>query len=314
MVFVSKKIIGLTFFILISYLVFDFVQKKEEDFWQFNYDWSQIKTEQKLGEVAIDSVGVNFLNISTSDIVNPINVNTIMLEEDNKKYYFNFENTYIKNQQIKFTGGFWLLNEPINKQKNIRAELVKLPLKQTGNLKVNLIVDSQLLWRGGRNFRKWLKEKNTNINFVGNKVDLYGYPYSGEILNNSQTVLNSINEIPKANIYIISLGTHESSITINETITNFEKIIDHLLQQSDFTKVYVVNVPPALEEKRNEYNKNLNKSLARFDTLEKVEIIDFYQMINNDYKALLTKDKIHYQNEAYKLLANYINEQIKDEE
>ena len=73
-------------------------------------------------------------------------------------------------------------------------------------------------------------------------------------------------------------------------------------------------MPPALEEKRNEYNKNLNKSLARFDTLEKVEIIDFYQMINNDYKALLTKDKIHYQNEAYKLLANYINEQVKDEE
>lgn len=308
--FISKKIIGVTFLGLLIYLTIDFFQKKEENFWQFNYNWAEIETIQELGKVGLDSVHVNYLEISTNKNVSTEDVHTIALGEGANKSYFNFENAYVSNQKIKFTGGFWVLNNPVKQRKNIEAELINLPLKQTGDLKINIITDSQLLWRGGRNFRKWLKEKNNNLYFVGNQIDLYGFPYNGEIVNTTEKTLNNRSDIPKADLYVISLGTHESQRTIQESVKNYKKLMKELQQKNNSATIFIVNAPPSLDKRRNTYNKKLNKALATIANAEQVQIIDFYQLVENNYKNLLAQDQIHYQSEAYKMLVNHINKQI----
>jgi len=309
MKFISNKLIGLTFLGLLIYLTVDFLQKKEEKFWQFNYDWNQIEILQNIGKITVDSVQANYLKITSDNKISSVKANTLELTEGENKHYFNFENAYLKNNTIKFTGGFWVLNHSIKSDNGITAKLVNLPLKQTGETKINLITDSQLLWRGGRSFRKWLKEENYDFYFVGAKVDLYGFPYNGEIVNTTKKTLRNNSKIPKADVYLISLGTHEPQQHLPQTIKNYKIILQNLKNKNDDAEIYIITAPPSTDLKRNDYNKKLNEELKNIAS-QKIHVIDFYALIENNYEDLLTQDKNHYQTEAYKKLVNHLNKQI----
>ncbi len=311
MKFISNKLIAFTFFGLLVYLTIDFFQKKEEELWQFNYNWKEVKTIEKLGKVEIDSVTRNYLEISTDKDIPFIKGNTLELYLKDRKYYFNFENSSQKEKKIIFRGGFWVVYQPVSSYAKASAKLIDLPIKQEGDIKVNLITDSQLLWRGGKNFRKWFSDKQNDFYFVGEKRDVYGFPFNGGINYNSEKVLKNINKIPKADIYIVCLGTYERRTNIGKTIANFQQIIKELLEKNSTSKIYLINLPPSSDLERNEYNLELNQYLSNLASSQ-VHYIDFYKILKNKKEELIIKDKIHYKGEAYKLLINCLNQQINE--
>ncbi|MBW2961521.1 hypothetical protein [Mesonia aestuariivivens] len=307
-----KKFIWLTFFALIIYLTVDFLEKRKENFWQFNYDFDAIKIEQKLGEVKIDSLSTDYLALYTSKDITSIDDNSLQLVQNKKAYYFNYENAYIENGLIKFTGGFWILNQPKPSHK-FTANIIDLPLIQSGNIKINIITDSQLLWQGGRSFRKWLKEKNNDLYFVGEQTDLYGYPYNGGILANSKKILKKTDQIPKADVYLVSLGTHEKLLNIKDKTFGFQSLVNDLKYKNPQAKIFIINLPPSTDQERNIANKRFNKELSSLVNGQ-AYIIDFYGiMLKNNFKSLIGSDKIHYKTKAYKILINYINDKINED-
>ncbi|MGO3706430.1 MAG: SGNH/GDSL hydrolase family protein [Mesonia hippocampi] len=299
------KALIITYIILIGYLIIDFSKKKEEKFWQFNYQWDSIENLEDFGEVKIDSVRYNYIEITTQKAPEQVTGNTLLL---NNNYYFNFENAYIKQNKIKFTGGFWVLNQPIKKEK-ASAKTVRLPVKQPGNLKVNIITDAHLLWRGGKNVRKWLFEENKNYVFVGNQTDVYGFPYTGEILNSVEKTLENKANIPAASVYVVMLGTHDITTHTPKVIEGFNTLKETLLRKSPKATIYVINLPPSLDNKREKYNQAINKQLPSITT-DQVEIIDFYALIKNQKTGVKTQDGIHYNAEAYKQLVELLNKKI----
>jgi len=312
MKFISSKAIVLTFLGLILYLTFDFYNKKEEDFWQLNYDWQNTEVIENLGKGQIKSVETNFVEISFKNDVTYNQGNTLQLELSNEKYFFSFENAYVKDKIIKFTGGFWVLDKPIPNHEKVEAKIINLPLKQTGEIKISLITDSQLLWRGGRSFRKWIKEKETRFSFVGDKIDLYGLPYTGEILNTTEKASHNLEEIPFANVYVVSLGTHDPKNDIANSLINYKLIIERILAQNKSAKIYLINIPPSLNLKRNAHYIKYNEALNHLSS-RNIFIVDFYSLIENQQEKLESKDKIHYNANAYKLLAKQLIKQINGE-
>ena len=310
--FFSTKFIGVTFFVLTLYLTIDFVQSRKENFWQFNYDFNAIKTHQNLGEVKIDTLSVDYLVLSTQENISEISNNSLLLTNNKETYYFSFENSYIENNQIKFTGGFWVLGEPETAITKFRGKIIDLPLISSGDIKINILTDSQLLWHGGRSFRKWLKQKNEDLYFVGANRDLYGYHYSGGILANTQYILNNFNKIDVADVYVICLGTHEKQSQLERTFLNFKELIEKLQHKSPKAKIYLINLPPSTHKERNDNHKKLNKALLKLVS-DKVYLIDFNKlMLENNFENLIDSDEIHYQSKAYKLLIDNLNKKLHE--
>lgn len=301
----SNKIIWVTFSVLVIYLIIDFYQKKEDNFWQFNYAWDQ---EKIIEEIEIDSIGqlnYNYVELSTSEkLSSNFNTNNVLKFIAGKQNYYFFYNGFQKfPDKVRFTSGFWLLEQPEN-IKYPRVQLIDLPLKQNGNIKVCTIVDSHLLWRGGRFFRKDMFEANRNMSFVGNKNDVFGFPYVGEILNKTSKTLNE--NIPQADYYIILLGQHDNA---NDFKNNFENLNNKVLNTAPQSNIIWMTVPPNYS--KNKSYSEINSYLNSKNEQENFKIVDFSDFVNLDDKHKMIKDSIHYSRDTYKKVARFLSKKIK---
>lgn len=303
----SPKIIGLIFLILIIFLSIDFYQKKEEDLWQFNYAWDQEKT---IEEVKIDSIlkmGYDYVEIAISKKISTKfkKNNTLKFITGKKDYYFLFNSYQQSTNKIRFSSGFWLLDQP-NNIKYPRLQLVNLPLKQNGDIKVCTIVDSHLIWRAGRFFRKEMFSYNKELTFVGNKKDVFGFPYVGNFLNNTTKTLSE--EIPEAKYYILLLGLHEDK---TEFINNYENLYQKINATNPNAKIFWITLP---HKKETDKNSNKINDFITSNKKNNMEVIDFSSIIDeNDYNGM-SKDGIHFGKKTYRKLAKYLAGKIEKDE
>lgn len=299
-----NKILWITFSVLVVYLIFDFYKKLEDNFWQFNYAWGQEKIIEEIEIDSITEINYDYVEFSIPGKLSSHfkTNNTIKIIRGKQNYYFMYNNLQESLQKVKFTSGFWLLEKPEN-IKYARLQLINLPLKQSGDVKVCTIVDSHLLWRGGRYFRKDMFEANENLNFVGNKKDVFGFPYIGETLSNTTKVLNK--NIPQANYYIILLGQHDN---INDFKNNFEKLNNKITNIAPQSNIIWLTVPPNYTE--NKKHLEINSFLNKNNKQDNLEILDFSGFVNIEDKVKMNKDSIHYSRDTYKKIAEFISKKI----
>ncbi len=299
-----NKILWITFSVLVAYLIFDFYKKLEDNFWQFNYAWEQEKIIEEIELDSITEINYDYIEFSTSEKLssNFETNNALKLTKDKQEYYFLYNSLQKSPNKAKFTSGFWLLEKP-DGIKQAKLQLVNLPLKQEGDIKICTIVDSHLLWRGGRFFRKDMFEANKNLSFVGNKKDVFGFPYVGENLSNTTKVLNK--NIPKADYYIILLGQHDN---INDFKNNFEKLNNKITNIAPQSNIIWLTVPTNYT--KNKSHLEINKFLNNKNEKGNVEIVNFSNFVNLEDKDKMNKDSIHYSRDTYKKVAEFLSKKI----
>lgn len=300
--FPSFPVLGITFLILIAYLTYNFTAKLNEDFWQSNYDWSNSAEVLSLSNAELISLNYNRLELGLQQEEKiPKGHHVLGVETKKTKYYFSYAGLHQSDHKVAFTAGFWLTGQPPSHLKDASFQLIDLPLKQNGNLTVDMIIDSQLMWRDAQSFRKELSAKNTNIRFVGMQKDVYGFPYNGGILNSSAKTIEHVNEIKKANVYLIQLGAHEPLSDLESTVENFKTLLKSLQQKNPEAVIYIINNPPSTNLERNTYILQLNDELSALQN-KNIKLIDFYDLLKDEPEKYITKDHLHYHKEAYELL------------
>lgn len=306
--FPSKAVFIITFVLLIAYLTYDFSAKEQEDFWQANYAWDSMQVKKDFGEVSVKSHSYDFIQFSQQGKKSyPKNENILQVEIKDQDYYLGYSNVVKKTKSLKFVSGFWLTDQPPKKFKRATIKVVELPIIQNGNTTVNMIVDSQLMWRQGRGTRKWMATSNSNIEFVGMQKDMYGYPFNGRKQNTVSKVLRHKDNIEPADVYIVELGTHESKNDLAETKVDFKKLITFLEKKKADAEIYVVTIPPSTKAKSEKFIKELNDGIKDLKT-ERVHIVDFYSILQRKgFEKYIASDGIHYNEQAYKILAKHLN-------
>lgn len=301
--FPSKNTYSITLLVLLAFLTLDFILDANNLFFQLNYSWDKEKTITKNIEITIDSLSYDYLSFKKGDIdINKLNEKYTFCLND--KYYYRCVRILDKNNVIRLIGGFWINNRPKKteiKGKRFVLKQVELPIQQSGKKTVCMIGDSQITWLYGKNTRKEIYESNKDIKFVGDLMDLYGFPYQSDIFNNSQKVLNTIKSIPKAEIYIIFLGAHET--TVKETIDNIISIIDILTKRN--SKTILVNPPKYLNENKTTINENFSEIINLVHKNKLVSVIDLSTILKTPEQFLLS-DGIHLNKSGHSILTEQI--------
>lgn len=311
--FPSKKVIIITFLVLLGYLLYNFVSSEDKNFWQSNYAWNQLEVIHDFGLVQILDHSYDHIKFSkTGSIAFPENEHVLKVTAHKEDYYLCYSNIVQKKESLKFVSGFWLTDQPPNKVKTAKIQIIDLPLIQDGTTTVEMIIDSQLMWHDSRNFRKWLAEKDPDLKFVGTQKDMYGFPYTGGIRNTVERTLKHKDELKKADIYMVQLGTHESKYHQDETLKNFKRLIHVLNDKNKNADIYLITTPPFTNQQKNKRIKKLNAGFKKLAGPH-VHIVDFYSLMQQKEGTVdIAADGEHYKTEAYKLLSKKMIRKINE--
>ena len=315
--FLYDNRVYVTIFILISLiLAIDFKKNLKKNFHQLSFDWKDIRIIKEYGEVKVDSIAHNILVVKSNNKTyknSLLKKYTFELSLGGKAYYFRCSSIQIKDQKIYLKSGRWLTNLPINNISKGKLKAVNIPLKKEFKKSICFIGDSQICWKSARSLRKDLYPY-INRNFLGNNVDLFGYPYEGGENTKIKAILNNVKEIPKANCYLIFLGAQDfkNQLHYEDIEKKFSHLIDSLVYKTENSKVVLITLPNTISEKRNRYNKSLNNFFKSLQE-EKIDIIDLQHYLEyNEINNYLYSDGIHMNDQGYKHLNKLIKEFVKN--
>ncbi len=181
---------------------------------------------------------------------------------------------------------------------------------------------------------------NPNYVFLGDSItdfyDLSKY-YEGLPIVNSGINGNSTKDIlenmqdrvyrynPSKVIILIGVNDVVYDISMDETISNIDKIIKGIKNNLPNCEIYVESIYPVnnddddkinqsiLKGRNNDTIKSLNKEIVKIAKKEKVNYINVYDLLkdeNDNLKLEYTRDGIHLTNEAYEIVTKKIKESI----
>ena len=164
-----------------------------------------------------------------------------------------------------------------------------------------------------------LIKNNEWSEFFNTSGNIYNRGISGDA---TYGVLNRINQIvkikPSKLFIMVGINDIIIGIPINETISNYKKLVDTMKHNSPATAIFIQSVLPinadltSLKIGNDEIAK-LNKSLKNLSDKEGVTYIDVNSLVcdNNELNKNLTVDGIHLNRKGYliwvKELKKYIN-------
>jgi lysophospholipase L1-like esterase len=309
--FPSKNAISVTLIAVVVYLTIDFHLKSKKDFFQLNYDWKSKQVLKVIGGINLDSLSYDFVNLNLPK-------NKSQFEETLNSYYsFALDNRYyfrcssiIKNgNKVAFNGVFWINEMPKKSYQPNELIIIEMPLAQNGNRTVCMLGDSYITWREGKNTRKYIAKSIPEIKFIGNNRDVFGYPYQASTLNNTDNVIDHLEELPYSDTFILFIGAHEKNPL--ETEENLTKIISFLLSKASNL---VLVIPPAYETKEADKILRIIKSTYfRYKEYDKVKIIDLSIMLSIPDRYLM-RDGIHLNKAGHERLAEYLIRVLKQDE
>ncbi len=238
------------FGLLFCYLSFDFISDRKKDFFILNYNWENLKN-QTIGDVNVVDYMVKSLNIEIKDFFPVNNQNTFVI---NDTYYFRAVRIDRQVDQLNFIGVHWINEYPRNLNGTIKLGRSNLQLVQNSGTKITMIGDSQMGWREGKYTRKWIAEK-MKVHFIGNRHDVFGYPYYFENNYTLQNVLQSNLNLDETEVVILYLGLHENPRDLHQNLKEFvtlnsekEVIIidsfldDNSIESIDAKKVHYLDI------------------------------------------------------------------------
>ncbi|WP_299098147.1 hypothetical protein [uncultured Winogradskyella sp.] len=223
----------------------------KEDFFVLNYNWNQAEN-QEIASVKIIDYEVNRFKVYPKNALFLNNQKTYVI---NNKHYFRSERIETNKDTLTFIGVHWINEYPRHLQGDIQLGLSNLLLNQKEGISIAMIGDSQMGWREGKYTRKWISEK-LNVRFVGNKKDVFGFPYYFENSYTSNDIFLNNLKFNDTDIVILYLGLPENREDFETNLKKFvalneEKeiiIVHNTLVKADSSKLHYLNI--------SEYNKS----------------------------------------------------------
>lgn len=304
--FPSIKVITYTLIAIIIYLSIDFYLKGEKTFFQLNYNWDAQELINEYQITKIDTISYDYLGLSIKGIPDAdFNSNTTYSLDGT--HYFRYTSLDKNNNRLTFKGVYWINSTPEKGEDISSISTLHLPLIQRGDHTVCMIGDSQLTWRYGRYTRKNVIAKRKKIKFIGNELDVIGYPYQATLLNNSQKIVEQLNDIPYAKTYVLFVGAHE--IGVNDLEKNLKKIISHLLENQSSL---VLVIPPTYKNKDHLPNQLIiKKTYLEFKEHAQVKMIDLSKEITDKEEYFLPHG-IHLNSLGHHVLTKSLIKNLKD--
>ncbi len=315
--FLSTYKVYIFIFLIISIILFvDFKKNLKRDFYQLGFDWQGVEVVQDYGKINIDSMAHNILVVkSENNLSEKIQSEkyTYELDVGNKIHYFRCSSIQTNNKRIFLRSGVWLTTFPSNSISKGKLRALHIPLKKEFQQSVCFIGDSHICWKSAKALRKNLYPY-LEMNFLGNNVDLFGYPFVGSEKAKVKMLLNNSKEIPEADYYLIFLGAQDfnNNIDYAKVENDFKKLINDLRQKKLNTKLILVTLPRSTSKKRNQYNMNLNEYFRSLKS-NNINIIDLQQYLDdNKINNYLYIDGIHLNERGYYYLNKLIRNSIKN--
>ncbi|MBG42480.1 MAG: hypothetical protein CL530_00760 [Aequorivita sp.] len=297
--------------VLLGYLTLNFISRANINFIQFNYDWEHIVLLNNFKGIKIDSVSNDYLSIQNDfQVPTTLNTNNTFLLKNKKDIYFRTSEILKDSNHIVFSGVKWINSIPNKKDKIGELKIINLPLIQPEGKLTMTIGDSQIIWRRGRDLRKNLAQKGS-FYFVGNKLDVYGYPYVGGTFDKTTDLITKIKKARPAEYYILFFGAQDKNLDITKIKNDTCEILRLLQNKTETKMIYLITLPPSTNKNFISYNKEFNKNLIDCSKLyNKTKIIDFFDFLN-DKSDYLAEDEVHLNEKGYlflnKLLLKEIN-------
>lgn len=309
----SKSAIVFIWIILMIYLGFNFFKKPSEVLFQMSYDWEKVSLIDSIGNVEIDSVSFDFLLLKNNFNVNPTvsTNNTYKLATSKTAYYFRTSDLIISDQQIMFSGVRWVNGYPEKNLKSGILEIIDLPLKQEGKKSVVTIGDSEMIWQEARDLRKKLHLKNQDLVFLGSKKDVNGFAHEASVYSTSREILNNVDKIPAAEIYILFFGAQDKEIPPAELKKNACQIIKNLSSRNQTKKIITISLPPSNVEAFERYNVGYNEILKECTSEnEKSVVIPLYERLQEETEYLMP-DGVHLNEKGYSILVKMLDKSLE---
>ncbi len=310
--FPSNKAMLITFFVLISWFGFKFVNSANDNFFQLNYSWENERIIEDFGAVSIDSVNYNFIVISFKNN-KPVSPSiTYKLSNTNNSYYFRYTYTIIENNVYEFYGVEWITEIPIKDNSSYEFSGVDIPLNQKEGASTITLGDKFLIENEAKYFRKFLAKRG-GLKFYGNYHDVFSFPHEVIKNNTSASILKQIDEIENTDNYILFFGAGDNKLNTLEVKNNLKGIINKLNVNKNPKKIIWILLPPSPIKETDNFNSNYNMLIKEVATTPNSTVIDSYSLFKDDLQKYIRKDGFSLSKEAYYLLAKKVSEKLSNE-
>lgn len=289
--------------ILVAYQLMYFAETAPRKFDQLNYVWDQQKTLIKANHIKVIELDYNRLVLAQDTLLEQYEVeHTLRVHWKGEPYYFRAESRRKTTHSIAFNGGWWINDVPPQSivNESVRVDLVDLPVMQKGHVKICMIGDSQVLYREAKRLRRLMAKNSKDLVFVGNKKDVFGYPYVGGTFYNLPQLLNDWDDLPIADAYILWLGNHEQVISNDSTQW-------HALKEKwEKNNQHIVLVSPTNSQQAKAWSPVWKSMLNNAN----IQLVNTQKIIPNDSLYMLS-DQLHLTLPACKLMAKALVNQLQ---
>tara|TARA_R110000868_G_scaffold162747_1_gene394230 strand:+ start:6076 stop:6990 length:915 start_codon:yes stop_codon:yes gene_type:complete len=224
---------------VLTHLTWSFIFVESNNYSSLNYNWSKTKEIKVFENVVIDSVSENFLRLVTTKKLNVKPFSTYKIKNKYKTYFFRFNYSIPGDKEITFKDLIWLNTMPKIENKKFYLIEVDLPIKETKGVNVTTIGDDQIFQNEAKYFRKELRRIN-NVNFFGDKKDIYGFNYIGNKNLTFQYLNNNYLEVPKTEYYVIMLKPEDN---IEIAYLNLKEFILKVISKKRAEKIILITLP-----------------------------------------------------------------------
>lgn len=296
----------ITFLVLIIWFGLKFVSGANNLFFQLNYNWDEEKSLTDFGEVRVDSISYNFVDIYSEEKHHFSPSNTYKLNNKDV-YYFRYVYFIERINNYQFHGVEWITEIPNSETTNYKFSEIDLPLNQKDGVSTITIGDSYLIDNEAKYFRKFLAQQD-EVYFKGKFNDVLNYPHEAIKINTSRSILKQIDEIENVDNYILFFGSEDKSMPFEEIKKNLEAIIQKLKNDKNAKKITFITLPPSTIKGLDDFNYNYNKVIKEVTEKSSIEIIDSYSLFKNDLQKYIRKDGFSLTKDAYFKLAQKVSE------
>lgn len=308
----KKYIYILVFAILILASGIDFfIGLKKDNFFRlkFNLDKTEFFQTEKY-----QLINFEYNSLSLKNEKNTLEPNTtyaLNFEADEEVYYFAFSDKKVKKDTILLSDLVWYFNMPLNTEnKKVNITQVSLKEKKEGQLKVAMLTEQMgccLIF--GKKLRYLWNKKNHELNFIGNKKDVYNYKYYGAKNIKSSGIARLSQEVAPADVYVIWTGRNE--IVTKDLVANIKNIVTNLKIQNPHAKIILVYPAPSPVEKIDNTIASNVKALKN-QNFEGVTSINLYDSIKEkkNWKSEYFKYDYALSEKAYKFIVKRLEDAI----
>lgn len=307
-----KFLIAFIVLVVISLIDFAFYVDKEL-FFNHKFDVSETEYLSNLGDVQVVEATHN--SIVFKDLKSKLKPKyTYNLKfKDGKSYNFTFHDWKTENQKTTLNYVVWLFVKPLQSKGKAVLKEIEIPRKEEGTQKVAFISEQLgcCLMNGKKMRFEWNKI-NSDINFVGQEKDVFGYGYYGGENITTSGLISKIERIENNDFVILWTGRNDGEKPTQDTVDAIGSMLKTLKQNNPNAKIVLMYPAPSPNE---QYDIRINKVVkllrqTKFDS--EVLEIDLYKFIKdqNNWKDSFFFEDYGLTEEAYKTIVKHINGKI----